>query len=93
MSSYRIFETEEYLKTLKKLSPTNANFIKNKLKIYVYPQIKQEPGFGKNIKKLRDYKPDTWRYRLGKFRLFYSMDHTEKIIFILSVHFRKDAYR
>ncbi len=71
----------------------NSKFIQKKLKTYVYPQIEKEPGFGKNIKKLRDYNPDTWRYRLGKFRLFYSVDHKEKIIFILSIDFHKDAYR
>ena len=52
-----------------------------------------EPCFGKNIKKLRDYNPDTWRYRIGKFRLFYTVDHEEKIIYILAIDFRKDAYR
>ena len=93
MSNYRIFETEEFAKALKKLSKTNITFIHKKLSGYVYPQIKSEPCFGKNIKKLRDYSPDTWRYRLGKFRLFYTVDHEERIIYILTIDFRKDAYR
>lgn len=93
MSNYRIFETQEFSKKLNKLSSTNSKFTQKKLNNYVYPQIKKEPCFGKNIKKLRGYIPDTWRYRLGKFRLFYSVDHKEKIIFILSVDFRKDSYR
>ena len=93
MSDYRIFETDEFTKVLKKLSKTNIDFIQKKLVGYVYPQIKKEPCFGKNIKKLRDYDPGTWRYRLGKFRLFYSVDHEEKIIYILTIDFRKDAYR
>ena len=93
MSNYRIFETEEFAKALEKLTKTNISFIQKKLAGYVYPQIKKEPCFGKNIKKLRDYNPDTWRYRLGKFRLFYTVDHEEKIIYILTVDFRKDAYR
>ena len=93
MSNYRIFETDEFSKRLNKLSSTNSQFIQKKLKTYVYPQIKNEPCFGKNIKKLRDYNPDTWRYRIGKFRLFYTVDHEKKIIFILSVDFRRDAYR
>ena len=93
MSKYRIFETDEFTKALKKLSKTNISFIQKKLTGYVYPQIKNEPCFGKNIKKLKDYDPDTWRYRLGKFRLFYTVDHEEKIIYILTIDFRKDAYR
>lgn len=93
MSDYRIFETDEFTKTLKKLSKINISFVQKKLTGYVYPQIKKEPCFGKNIKKLKDYDPDTWRYRLGKFRLFYTVDHEDKIIYILTIDFRKDAYR
>ncbi len=36
-------------------------FLRNKLDGYVYPQIRIEPFYGKNIKKLRGYSPDTWR--------------------------------
>ncbi len=93
MSSYRIFETDEFTKALKKLSKANITFIQKKLSSYVYPQIKNEPCFGKNINKLKDYNPDTWRYRLGKFRLFYTVDHENRIIYILTIDFRKDAYR
>jgi len=93
LSNYHVFETDEFAKTLKKLTNTNISFIQKKLNSYVYPQIRNEPCFGKNIKKLRDYIPDTWRYRLGKFRLFYTVDHEERIIYILTIDFRKDAYR
>ncbi len=93
MSNYRIFETDEFTKALKKLSKTNTSFIQKKLTGYVYPQIRNEPCFGKNIKKLKDYSSDTWRYRLGKFRLFYTVDHEERIIYVLTIDFRKDAYR
>ena len=54
LSNYRIFETNEFLKNLEKLTLHDALFIKKKLQSYVYPQIKKEPCFGKNIKKLRD---------------------------------------
>lgn len=93
MTNYRIFETNEFTRALTKLSDTNVSFIQKKLASYVYPQIRKEPCFGKNIKKLRDYDPDTWRYRLGKFRMFYTVDHEERIIYILTIDFRKDAYR
>jgi len=93
LGNYRIFETEEFTKALKKLSKADISFIQKKLTGYVYPQIKKEPCFGKNIKKLRDYNPDAWRYRLGKFRLFYTVDHENRIIYVLTVDFRKDAYK
>ena len=48
---YRIFETEEFTKKLNKLSPKDKSFIQNKLTTFVYPQIKQSPWFGNNLKK------------------------------------------
>lgn len=93
MNKYRIFETDEFLKRIEKLEPQNKTFIKKKLASYVYPQIKLEPFFGKNTKKLKEYTPDIWRYRIGKFRIFYTLDQEEKIIYILTIDHRKDAYR
>ena len=93
MDKYKIFETDEFLKKIKKLPHQDANFIQKKLKEFVYPQIKIEPFLGRNIKKLRDYDPPIWRYRIGKFRVFYFIDSKEKIVYILSVYLRKDAYK
>ncbi|NOZ75837.1 MAG: type II toxin-antitoxin system RelE/ParE family toxin [FCB group bacterium] len=93
MSEFRIFETNEFIKQLAKLSPTDASRIQSKLKSYVYPQLKQDPFRGTNIKKLRGYSPNIWRYRINKFRLFYSVDNSKKIVFILTIDFRKNAYR
>ncbi len=70
-----------------------TRFVRRKLDEYVYPQLRQEPFFGANIKKLRGYSPDIWRYRIGKFRLFYVVDGEERIVCILSIDFRPDAYR
>jgi len=93
LNNYRIFETNEFLKKFDKLDPPSQTFTQNKLTTYVYPQIKLEPCFGKNIKKLKGYTPDTWRYRIGKFRIFYSIDQEQGIIYVLTIDYRKDAYR
>ncbi len=92
MNSYRIFETNEFQKKVNKLPPDNQPFIQRKLTNYVYPQLKKEPYYGNNIKKLKGYNPDTWRYRIGKLRVFYSIDPKQKIVNILTIDFRKDAY-
>jgi mRNA interferase RelE/StbE len=42
---------------------------------------------------LRDYSSETWRYRLGRYRLFYLIDGDERIIYLLTLDDRKDAYR
>ncbi len=92
LPEYRIFETEEFLKKLKKLLQTESSFIRRKLDEYIYPQLRQEPFFGQNIKKLRGYSPDTWRYRIGKFRLFYGVDEEDGIVYMFTIALRRDAY-
>lgn len=92
-SSFRVFETEEFQRSLGKLPPLDARFIRRKLNERVYPQLRGEPYLGPNIKKLRWYSPDTWRYRIGRFRVFYGIDEAERTVFILSVDWRRDAYR
>jgi len=93
LSRYRIFETGEFCKRLEKLPKRDVAFLQKKLSGYVYSQLKEEPFFGNNIKKLRGYTPDTWRYRIGRFRLFYSIDLDDDVIYILTIDQRKDAYR
>ncbi len=93
LSEFRIFETDEFIKKMEELSASDASRIEIKLKSYVYPQLRQDPFWGTNIKKLRDCKPSTWRYRINKFRLFYTVDIDEHIVYILTIDFRKNAYR
>jgi mRNA interferase RelE/StbE len=88
---FRIFETEEFKKALAKLGPPRS--LLKKLETYVYPQLRQGPNFGPNIRKLQDYKPETRRYRIGPYRLFYAVDARDRIVFMLTVDDRKDAYR
>ena len=88
---FRVFETDEFKKALARLGP--PRFLPKKLEAYVYPQLRQGPYFGPNIRKLQGYTPETWRYRIGPYRLFYSVDENERIVFMLTVDDRKDAYR
>jgi mRNA interferase RelE/StbE len=48
--------------------------LRKKLIGHVYPQLRNNPYFGKNIKKLKNYSPDTWRYRIGGYRFFCEID-------------------
>ncbi len=91
-NKYQIFETSEFCKKFDKLPNKERIFVGKKLEIRIYPQLREEPHYGNNIKKLVDYKPETWRYRVGKYRLFYVISEDEKIIYVLSIDLRKDAY-
>ena len=92
-SEFRIFETDEFQNKLEQLPLTESRFIQRKLIEYVYPQLRKDPFFGLNIKKLKGYHPETWRYRIGRFRVFFIIDQAERIVSILSVDNRRDAYK
>ena len=34
-----------------------------------------------------------WRYRLGQFRLFYGIDVSNRTVYIVTIDYRKDAYK
>ena len=92
MNKYQIFETDEFQKKVEKISGRDKSFIERKLIQYIYPQLTEEPHYENNIKKLVDYSPVTWRYRLGKYRLFYVIDEEAKIIYIISIDLREEVY-
>jgi len=92
LTNYRVFETNQFLKDLTREFSSQHERTKKKLLSYVYPQLKQQPYFGKNIKKLRNYKPETWRYRIGSYRFFYTVDDHKKIVLMISADNRADAY-
>ena len=91
--SYRIFETEGFLDDLQQDFGGRQQKILTKLRNYVYPQLRVQPRLGKNIRKLKEYSPETWRYRIAEYRFFYQIDEGEKIIFMIAAEHRKQAYR
>jgi mRNA interferase RelE/StbE len=92
LSNFRIFETNQFLEDLKQDFSGRQERIKTKLNNYVYPQLKQNPYFGKNIKKLTNYQPETWRYRIASWRFFYEIDEQNEIVFMIAADSRQDAY-
>jgi len=92
LSKYRIFETEQFQKDLRRIGSSGQPKVAQKLRDYVYPQLSEHPHFGPNIKKLKGFDPDTWRYRIGAYRFFYEVDEDEKIVFMLAASHRSVAY-
>jgi len=92
LSDYRIFETQQFQSDLQsKLGPRRDKVLA-RLIDDVYPQLRAQPYFGRNIKKLKGYKPETWRYRIGGFRLFYEIEDRRKIVFMIAADTRQKSY-
>jgi mRNA interferase RelE/StbE len=68
LNRFEIAETETFQRSISK---KEISKIYNRVKTYVYPQLKINPFFGKNIKKLKGEFKDVYRYRIGEYRLFY----------------------
>jgi mRNA interferase RelE/StbE len=93
LTDFRIFETVQFQDDLKtRLGPSSGKIIA-KIHGFVYPQLRKQPYFSKNIRKLKGYKPDTWRYRVGGYRLFYEIDDRQKIVFMIALAARSKGYR
>lgn len=90
--NYKIFETKRFMTDVSLLAKNRASFLEEKLREYVYPQLKMEPHFGANIKRLKNWDPPTWRYRIGNWRFFY-IDEKTKVLSMIAASHRKEAYR
>jgi len=92
LSPFKIIETKGFLEDISQDFRGQHKAIIQKLKDYVYPQLSLQPYFGKNIKKLRDYQPPTWRYRIGHYRFFYEIDDKFHLVIMISADDRSSAY-
>ncbi len=90
MSDYfKIAETETFQNSIEKLKYKK---LYNKIFTYIYPQLRINPFFGPNIKKLKGQLEGLYRYRIGDYRLFYKIDAKGMLVFILDIYDRKSAY-
>ena len=87
---FKIAETGDFIK---KFNNRDFESIINKIKNFVYPQLKVNPFYGPNIKKLKGKFKELYRYRIGDFRLFYAIDSDKIIIIVVDIEKRKDSYK
>ncbi len=91
--AHEIFETRQFSFDLARLGPAVQKRLEAKLRKSVYPILRENPFSGPNIKRLKNWEPPTWRYRVGDWRFFYEVDEKHKIVFMTVADHRKDAYR
>ena len=92
MTEFRIFETEQFQRDLKQLTRAGHTRIAEKLRQVVYPQLRAHPHYGPNIRKLKGFEPETWRYRIGAWRFFFEIDEHEGIVWMTAASHRGSAY-
>jgi mRNA interferase RelE/StbE len=85
---FQIAQTKEFEKKIQKLDPK----IYIKIKNIVYPQLKRNPFYGTNIKKLKGEYEGVYRYRFGNYRLFYVIDNEKVIVIVTTITHRQNAY-
>ena len=90
---YRIFETRQFLRDLSRLGPAAEKRLTAKLRQHVYPTLRDNPHFSPNIKRLKDWEPLTWRYRVGDWRFFFEIDETKRVVFMTAADHRREALR
>ena len=90
LNNFEIAETESFISKIKE---TKYKKIYKKIREYIYPQLKLNPFFGNNIKKLKGEFEGVYRYRIGDYRLCYQIKNKQVLIIILDISERKDSYR
>lgn len=89
MYDFKIAQTKEFEKNIKKLDLK----IYTKIKNIVYPQLKKNPFYGTNIKKLKGEYEGLYRYKIGNYRLFYIINNDKIIVIITTISHRQGAYK
>lgn len=89
-TDFRIAETDTFIKKIGKADFRDAY---NKIVDYVYPQLRKNPFYGPNIKRLKGDFSGVYRYRIGRYRLFYSVEIDRVILFIINISHRRESYK
>lgn len=88
MYDFQIAETKSFIKKKDKIDKKLYSKIVN----IVYPQLKSNPYFGTNIKKLKGEFLGFYRYRLGNYRLFYMIEEDKVLVIVTEFKHRKNSY-
>ena len=88
MYDFKIAETKNFQKIKKQIDKK----IYYKITNIVYPQLKSNPYFGTNIKKLKGRFEGYYRYRIGNYRLFYLVEDKKILVIVTDFRHRQSSY-
>ncbi len=88
MYEFRIAETRSFEKVKKNIDRK----LYGKIVDIVYPQLRSNPFYGSNIKKLKGKFEGYYRYRIGNYRLFYLVEEEKILVVVVDFRHRQQAY-
>ncbi len=88
MYDFKIAETKNFQKIKQQIDKKLYDKIVN----IVYPQLRSNPYFGTNIKKLKGKFEGYYRYRIGNYRLFYLIQDNKILIVVTDFRHRQYSY-
>ena len=86
--NFKIAETKNFQKIKQQIDKKLYDKIVN----IVYPQLKSNPYFGTNIKRLKGKFEGYYRYRMGNYRLFYLIEDEKVLVIVTDFRHRQSAY-
>ena len=89
LSDFQIAESKTFEKFKKKIDSK----LYDKIKKIVYPQLRSNPNFGTNIKKLKGDLDGYYRYRIGNYRLFYLIENEKVLVVIVDLKHLQNSYK
>ena len=88
MYDFKIAETKNFQKIKKGIDKK----IYDKIVNIVYPQLRLNPYYGTNIKKIKGKFEGYYRYRIGNYRLFYLIEDEKVLVIVTDFRHRQNAY-
>jgi mRNA interferase RelE/StbE len=89
LSEFQIAETKGFTKRKESIAPE----LYEKIRDVVYPQLRKNPYFGPNIKKLKGKLTPYYRFRIGDYRLFYLIEADKVLVAVVDLKHRQGAYK
>ena len=86
-SIYRIADTPAFQRTLRKNKALGK--VHQRIVDVVYPMLRREPHFGSNIKRLKGELSRFYRYRVGDYRLFYTIEEADVVVVVVGLRSRR----
>ncbi|MCL4837721.1 MAG: type II toxin-antitoxin system RelE/ParE family toxin [Thermoanaerobaculia bacterium] len=92
MTEYRLFATDQVAADLAAIAGDRRPEVERRLARVVWPELRRRPRSGPRVRRLRGSQPETWRYRIGSWRLFYEIEEEGRIVCLLAAVHRASAH-